>query len=530
MLKIIVVGAGIAGLVSSIRAKKEGFDVIVLEKNNKSGGLVNSFYRDGFLFDGGTRALQGFVFPLLKAIKIDFDYVKTPVSIGIEDKIISIESEKGISDYKNLLQSLYPDSSDDIDKIFVDIKKMGKFLNSVNRILDFNKGIFYFIINFIPNIIKLFFNLGNIIGLKVPIEDYFNKKLNIKNQSLIDIITQHFFKGTPTFFALGYLYLYPDYIYPIGGTGKLAEKLEEKTKELDIKIKYETKIIEVNASEKYIVDENNEKYYYDNLIWTADLKTLYRNLKIDKFSTNIVKKIEKEKEKILNHKGAESIFTIYLAVNQEPEYFKNISNCHLFYTPYRNGLGNINGEEKEFLISNWNNLNKEDIFKWIERYCKYNTFEISIPVLKDNEAAPPKKTGIIISFLFDYEISKRFKESGWYLEMKEKIENQIIDLLSNSIYKGLKDKIIFKFSSTPLTIEEISGTSEGSVIGWSMEKQVPINANLLKMKESAKTSIPYVLKAGQWTMSPAGVPTAILTGNIAIDLLKKTGKRIKNDL
>jgi len=525
MSQIIIVGAGISGLVAALRAKAQGYDVIVFEKNEKAGGLVNSFYKDGFLFDGGTRALQGFIFALLKPLNITMDYVKTPVSIGIEDKIISMETEEGIENYKKMLEELYPDSLDDIEKIFKDIRKMGKFLKAVNKMLSVKKGFMSFFIDFIPAIVSLFANINVLFKMKDPMEKYFENKIKIKNKSLMDIITQHFFAGTPTFFALGYLYMYPDYIYPLGGTGKLAEKLDEKVKELDIEVKYSTKIVKIDAANKFIITENREKYYFDKLIWAADLKTLYRNLEIEKLSKERTIEFEKEKEKILNHKGAESIFTVYLAIDEDPKYFKSISNSHLFYTPYRKGLGSIIKEKQQNIIKNWDNLNKKEIFNWLEELCRYNTYEISIPVLKDKNAAPFNKTGLEISFLFDYTITKKAKETGFYDELKEKLTELVINILSETIYKGLKDKIIFKFSSTPLTIEEISGSSEGSVIGWSMEKPVPVNSSFLKMVEAAKTSILDIYKVGQWTMSPAGTPTAVMTGNLAISLISKNNKK-----
>ena len=439
MRKIIIIGAGISGLVAALRAKTEGYDVIVFEKNEKAGGLVNSFYKDGFLFDGGTKALQGFIFALLKSLNITMDYVKTPVSIGIEDKIISMETEEGIENYKKMLEELYPDSLDDIEKIFKDIRKMGKFLKAVNKMLSVKKGFMSFFIDFIPAIVSLFANINVLFKMKDPME----------------------------------------------------------------------------------------KYYFDKLIWAADLKTLYRNLEIEKLSKEKTIEFEKEKEKILNHKGAESIFTVYLAIDEDPKYFKSISNSHLFYTPYRKGLGSIIKEKQQNIIKNWDNLNKKEIFNWLEELCRYNTYEISIPVLKDKDAAPFNKTGLEVSFLFDYTITKKAKETGFYDELKEKLTELVINILSETIYKGLKDKIIFKFSSTPLTIEEISGSSEGSVIGWSMKNPVPVNSSFLKMVEAAKTSIPDIYKVGQWTMSPAGTPTAIITGNLAISLISKNDKQNK---
>ena len=126
----------------------------------------------------------------------------------------------------------------------------------------------------LPWLPKFIFTVGKINRLNMPIEDYLGKI--VKNPSLRDIISQHFFKNTPAFFAMSYFSLYLDYFYPKGGVGKLAEALENKILECGGEIKSETKIIEVIADKCLVRDQNNITYKYDNLIWAADLKTLYR--------------------------------------------------------------------------------------------------------------------------------------------------------------------------------------------------------------------------------------------------------------
>ena len=62
--------------------------------------------------------------------------------------------------------------------------------------------------------------------MNTPVEDYL--KTFVKDPSLRDMISQHFFRNTPSFFALSYFSLYLDYLYLRGGVGKLAEALKDK--------------------------------------------------------------------------------------------------------------------------------------------------------------------------------------------------------------------------------------------------------------------------------------------------------------
>lgn len=197
----------------------------------------------------------------------------------------------------------------------------------------------------------------------------------------------------------------------------------------------------------------------------------------------------------------------------------------MFYTPSRKGLGQTTRLERENLVKDFDNKTKEEVFAWVEQYCDLNTYEVSIPALRDASMAPERKTGLMISCLLDYDIVEKIEKAGWYAELKETLENRIISLFSETIYQGIADDILFKFSSTPLTIKQVSGSSEGAITGWSFESNVPVVNKLASIPKSVLTPIPGVLQAGQWAYSPAGVPIAMMTGWYATQKLLKDAKR-----
>ncbi len=53
MKKIIVIGAGVAGLSAAVRLQKLGYEVTVYEKDSQPGGKMNQIKKDGFTFDLG---------------------------------------------------------------------------------------------------------------------------------------------------------------------------------------------------------------------------------------------------------------------------------------------------------------------------------------------------------------------------------------------------------------------------------------------------------------------------------------------
>jgi phytoene dehydrogenase-like protein len=57
--RIIIVGAGIAGLCAAVYARKCGYDTVVLEQNTQPGGLAASWRRGGYTFETGLHSLHG---------------------------------------------------------------------------------------------------------------------------------------------------------------------------------------------------------------------------------------------------------------------------------------------------------------------------------------------------------------------------------------------------------------------------------------------------------------------------------------
>jgi len=528
--QVIVVGGGMAGLVTATSLIKKGMDVCLLEKNEECGGLVNTFYRDGFLFDGGIRAIEnaGMILPMLNELEIDLELLPSKISLGIEDNIIHVENEDSLQDYEQQLKTMYPDSQEDVDKIIKVIQDMKKHMNVLFGsdspfFKDAKRNPGYFFTGFIPWLFRLFGTFIAIMKMQVPIEKFLDEL--ISDRSLKDIISQHFFKKTPAFFAMSYFALYVDYYYPVGGTGQLPIKIKNAIMERGGEVIPNTDITQLNAALKTITDSNGQQYSYEKLIWAADLKQLYNIVNAESLEESDIQSIITQKEKVLDCKGAESVFTVFMAVNQDPAIFRKISHGHFFYTPSKQGLADTQRDELSQLLANWDDVSKQDVLDWADRFCRLNTFELSIPVFHDEKAAPKGKTGLIASCLMDYELMKRIAQDGWEKEFSQYLEDRIIEVLDQSIYPGLIKNMKFKFSAGPLSIEKRVRSSEGAIVGWSFEKPVPINASMLNMKNSVKTVIPHVYKAGQWAASPAGLPTCILTARLAADQVSKAIKK-----
>jgi len=516
-----------AGLTCAACLAREGRRVLLIEKNRECGGLVNSFSHNGFQFDAGIRALEnaGIIFPMLNELDIKLDIIKSPVSVGVEKEILNIENIKSLTEYSNLLKRLYPESQTETDHIIRIIRKVMKHMDVLYGIdnpyfKDLSRDRTYLFKELLPWLPKFLFTIGKINRMNVPVEPYLEKI--VKNPSLRDIISQHFFKNTPAFFALSYFSLYLDYFYPRGGVGKLAEAVEKRFIEWGGEIMRETTIERVMACEKSVTDQNNVSYTYENLVWAADLKTFYKITTTEGFSGKIRSKFEKVKSRLLEKRGGDSVFTLFVEVDEPLESFKKISNGHFFYSPSKKGLGETHWGELNRILSAPGGPDRSRILSWLDKFIALNTYEISVPALKDPDLAPEGKTGLIISILADYDLFKMIAEAGWYEGFIKELEERIIKVLADSVYGMLKEKVIARFSFSPLSYEKRVGSSEGAITGWSFREPVPVINKIMAANRAVITPIPSIFQAGQWTYSPAGVPMSILTGKLAARRILKT--------
>jgi phytoene dehydrogenase-like protein len=513
---VIVVGGGLAGLTSAAFLTKAGRSVLLCEKEKSCGGLVNSFERDGFVFDGGARAMEnsGALFPMVKKLALDIQFVHNKISVGIEDRTIRINSEDDLYQYQSLLNDLYPQDRQEISEIIFQMKKIMQYMEVQYGIdnpvfLDVKEDRDYFLKAILPWMVKYAFTVSKISRLQVPVVDFL--KRYTRDQSLVDIISQHFFQETPTFFALSYLKLYLDYYYPLGGTGKLVEKLVEFIQSHHGTIHNDTQVVSVDPDGKSVITADGGRHEYRRLIWAADQKAFYRSIQMEKIAAPPVRAaVAKRRDEIADKVGNDSVITLFLAVDLDPSYFASISSEHFFYTPSRTGQSAAGPLPREG--------DRTTIEKWLDQFFALTTYEIAIPVLRDRTLAPAGKTGMVISTLFDYRLTAHIERMGWYEQFKSLCETLTIKNLDASIYPGIARAILQQFSSTPLTMAKYAGTTDGAIVGWAFTNHpMPAENRLPRIMKAIKTPIPGILQAGQWTYSPAGLPISLITGKLAAD-------------
>jgi phytoene dehydrogenase-like protein len=529
--KVVVVGGGLAGLTAAAFLRRHGLDTTLIEKNSDCGGLARSFERKGFTYDAGPRALidGGIIGPLLDRLGLELPTVPSPVSVVIGEDIVNVESRDSLKEYGALLAHARPGSAADAEKI---VRRLRKVMRDMDVLYGVENPMIrqplrhplWLIGRFLPWSLRFFVTIGRIYRFSQPVEEVLAEMTG--DASLADLVGQHFFRSTPAFFSMSYFSLYLDYIYPRGGTGRLAAVLEGHVRDRGVRVATGRTVVAVDLAARAVRDQTGEEWQYDELVWCADLKTLYRLADPEALGGGRRRLAWlRNREAFSARPGGDSVFSLYLGLSLPPAYFAERSRPHLFYTPETAGLGALRIERLEALKAEFSALPpkeggrwKAEVLAYLEGLVRYNTLEISIPVLRDSDLAPEGQTGLIVSILLDYEFCRIVQGAGWFEEFRNRLEELLLEALQAKLYPGLGDHVVDRFSITPLGIEREVGSSGGAITGWSFEGgPPPVIHKIHRATQAVRTPSPHVFQAGQWTYSPSGVPIALLTGKLAAD-------------
>jgi phytoene dehydrogenase-like protein len=498
---VIVVGAGIGGLTCGASLAKGGKRVLVCEQHFLPGGYVTSFKRKGFTFDGGLQSFgsNGIVFPILKELglwskvkfaRADYQLITPDLNFKlnsfeqIASELVRVFSKdgSGISGYFN-----------EIENLAKPLKKM--YGGTVPLLLrGWRKSIRMFLF--------LFSNFGFLRNLR-----------KYRKVTSIDLIDKHITdrKVKFTLSSLGYPVMgavatagmwyswTEDYWYPVGGMQKFANVfvnfIEKNGGDVSLKTKVD-KIIVRNGKAVGVRLEDGREIHSKFVVSNADYRQTFTKL-IDSehLDKEFIKKVKKAK-------ASESLFCVYLGTNLDRNSLKELAH-HVFYFP---------NYDKSFLGKD---ANDPDFFK----DCG---MVISVPSLADDSLAPKGKSVITLTSFAPYNYlnkwrTKNGKRTEEYKKLKQKIANQLI-ATAERVIPGLSKHIIVKEISTPLTHERYTSNSEGASAGWSWNPKYGFTK---QFTASVKTPIKNLFTAGHWSLSPGGLPSAMLTGKIVANTILK---------
>lgn len=461
---VVIVGAGLGGLLSGYILSKEGYKVTIVEKNHQLGGCLQTFVRNGCVFDTGMHYFGSMgegeplnylfkYFGLTQKLQLKQLDVNSFDVVDIAGKKYNFA--QGFDNFTNTLLSYFPDEKEAITKYINKIKDIGNFLNNLlhQKSKPSANGM---LVNeyFYENTHDFICSLTN----------------NYELQNVLAGLNT-LYTGNP---KVSPLYLHGIINYSliqsswrmVDGGSQISDILADGIKNNGGTILTKSEVIEfVSGSNKNISHvklANGEQIKADYFISNINPQKT-----IELTNSDLIRNVYKKR--IHSLEQTYSMFSLYVV-------FKENEFKYMNYNYYKYNNQNVWGTETYSLDT------------WPDGYMLYTPTSS-----KSTEYA---ESMIVLTYmkydeLLQWENTKvEHRGEAYKLFKKQKAEKLIAEI--EKTFPGIKDKIKTYYTSTPLTNRDYTGTINGSAYGIMKDCNNPLNTYILP-----RTKIPNLLLTGQ---------------------------------
>lgn len=478
MKKLLIIGAGIAGLSAGVYAQRSGFDVTILEQHSIPGGMCTSWRRNGYLFEGAIHWMTGSS-PNTALHKMwrDVGALGDDVAVRYDDPFLSVDWEGQIvhlyRDPDKLQAHFNEVSPEDADTTKQLVSYVRAFTKMEMPVMDI-KGLktakprkmsMGAVFNMLPALMKM----GSV--SKLSTAEYISRFRHPALRMLLSNIVTDEYGATSLLFTLATLAA-GDGGYPEGGSLAMTKRMADTFTGLGGTILYNTKaekvLVENGAAAGVIA--NGEAMPADVVIITLETLAAVERLFDEPPKDEWLLRLKRET------KPAACCF-ICVGVNAQ------VSEMPVFMLDEPIRCGGFS----------YSSLG-------LHCYAGYPGY------------APEGATALTTAFMGDsYEFWKKAREEGRYEAEKQAVAEQVRHALCKK-YPFMEGNIDVIDIATPLTYERYTGASKGS---WmSVMGKGESNASYPCTLEHAAG----VYFAGHRTMSPGGLPVALASGRTAAQL------------
>lgn len=464
---VIIIGAGIAGLVCGTFLARSGKKVIIIEQHSIPGGYCTSFKRKGFNFDAAVHHIGGcgkwgIVGRCLKTLGIEMDfYPLDPMDHLIFPQFI-IEIPADLDEYIARLQDRYPSSKDNVRHFFQDFLKLYRatFNNEKSQIIDKYKSQTY------AEMLNTFF---------------YNDELKMV------LSGQWGYVGLPPTkaSAIGMCQMMINYLkdgafFPAGGTQEFANAFIKKFIDFGGHVMLSSKAEKILCTGKTAVGialQEGKELLSNLVVSNIDAKQTFFDLLEGKLDTQFLQRIEKMKESC-------SFSLLYLGIGKGLDLSK-------LQRGFYHSATDATYSDPEWLY-------------------------VSIPTKICPTLAPPHKQ--IISVVVYHEKKKYNDITNWKSFKETMIEDTISRI--EKYVPDIKRYIEVIEAATPRTLKRYTLNTDGAAYGWEVSVD-QIGDNRL----SHETPIENLYLTGHWTRPGPGICAVVSSGWGVANLIMEKEKR-----
>ena len=433
--KVIIIGAGLGGLVCGAILAKEGHDVTIVEKNPRVGGCLQSYQRNNAVFDTGMHIFGGMweggnirrIFDYLGISKLlNFQNISSlnniEIFVGNNKKRYSVSFNR--EKFVGSLSSIFPNEKENlrtyimkIDEVMAQMNlfhlRSDRGINGINN-TDFNLPVNQFISKYIRDE-----RLAALLGV---LNILYAGEENITPAYLHSSISSIFFDGACRI---------------AGGYETLANALTSVITNNGGKVIVNSKVAKINTDGNKVVSvltTGGQFVQGNTFILASPLNELESLLDNPTLLSKTYKSF------ISSKKDSISSFIVNISLKKGKIQYTN--QVGFFIEDYDKA---------------WEQGNGSDIHRFMYMTPPVVNQDHYAETL--NVVAPLKWSSVA-----KWATSQHGARDKEYYVFKERLVDVIIDKLSE-IYPNLKDAIDYIDSATPLTIRDFTGVRQGAMCG-----------------------------------------------------------------
>ena len=451
---VIVLGAGIAGLICGTFLAKSGKKVLIIEQHSIPGGYCTSFKRKGFIFDAAVHHIGGcgkwsVVGRCLKELDINIKFLQLDPMDSINFPSFSVDIPAEIDDYVDLLKKRFPSESEKLSLFFKEFIRLYRATFSTERH-------------------KMLIKYQDL-TYKEMLDSFFTDE-----QLKMVLSAQWGYIGSPPHevSAIGMCQMLVNYLkdgayFPVGGTQNFADAITQKFIDYGGHIMLSSrveKLLTENNITKGVTTEKGDKIAADIFVSNIDPRqTFFCLMEGNAVDDAYLRKIETMKESV-------SFFLLYLGLDNRID-----------LESLKRGF---------YHTSNSTSFSDND---W---------FYISVPTDVDSSLAPDNKQIIsVVASLRD-----NYDDIDDWVAYKDKMKEYTISYLENFV-PNIQNHIEVIDAATPKTLHRYTNNSKGAAYGWA----VTVDQTWSKRLQHT-TPFKNLFLAGHWTNPGPGICAVVSSG------------------
>lgn len=484
--KVIVIGAGFAGLAAASCLAKEGYSVTILEKNDIPGGRARKFEAEGFVFDMGPSwywmpdVFEDYFAHFGKKPSDYYELKRLDPSYSVffgKDDVMDVPAN--LEEFKAMFERYEPGSSQKLEQFLAEAEYkykvgMSEFVHKPSHsIMEFAD----------LRVLKSMFRLQMLTSMDTHVRKLFKHPQLIELLSFPVLFLGATPQNTPAMYSLmNYADIALGTWYPMGGMHKIIEGMVALAEEqgVEIKLNQEVKQIYVPNGHATKVITADQEYEADVVVGGADyhhvdqhlLDERVRNYSADYWDKRVM---------------APSSLLFYLGIDKK---LKNLHHHNLFF-------------DEDFT------QHAVEIYE-DPQWPSKPLFYVCAPSITDSSVAPEGKENLFILI----PLAPALEDTPEY---REKYFDMVMDRLEDLTDQKIREHIIYKRSFAHKEFMEDYHAFKGNAYGLA---NTLLQTAFLKPKLKSK-KVKNLYYTGQLTTPGPGVPPSLISGQVVAKEIRK---------